>query len=240
MVKKIMYKIAIVENEIDQATSLKDALDEYQKKTHNSFQIDIFLNSYQYLESKDAYSFDIAFLDILMPGLNGMDLAKEIRKHDSDLDIIFVTNMSNYAINGYEVSAYDFILKPFNKEHLFKTLDNLLTSRDLRKKRYITLKSKDGVEVVSLDDIIYVDISAHLISYHLSDDKVINKWGNLSEEQALLGDSFIKPNQYTLINIKRIRSIKGDMISLLNKEIPISRKYKKEVNDALLSYYSRV
>ena len=93
-----------------------------QKKI--SFDIFLFKNAFDFLDKKER--FDLLFLDIMMPGIDGMSLANRIREFDESVIIVFVTNMSAYAIKGYEVNAFDYIVKPIAKTHLFKSLDRII------------------------------------------------------------------------------------------------------------------
>lgn len=234
-----MYKIAIIENEEKDYNLLKEKLKKYELESSSCFNVSVFTSAYQFLDcnSKD---FDIAFIDIQMDGMDGMSLACKIRENNTNIDIIFVTNMANYAIKGYKVNAYDFIVKPVNQTHLNNTMDSLLKSRKLRNSKSISLKCKDQIIVVETSNIIYIEVESHLVSYFLSDGRKIEKWSTLKDERQQLDETFIKPNQYTLVNIKWIESVEDDYLLVKDKKIPISRKYKKEVTDAVMAYYKKI
>lgn len=131
-------KIGIVEKEQKDADSLSSLLNEYQKSTGASFDIFLFKNAFDFLDKKER--FDLLFLDIMMPGIDGMSLANRIREFDESVIIVFVTNMSAYAIKGYEVNAFDYIVKPIAKTHLFKSLDRIIKIFSNKSSQTITIK----------------------------------------------------------------------------------------------------
>lgn len=233
-----MRKISIVENEEIELNRLKAALEEYFASNKIECNISCYNSAANFLKN-DTHDDDILFLDILMPGMNGIELAKEIRKGNESVAIIFVTNLASYAIKGYEVNSFDFIIKPFNKLHLNNTMNKLMRYLDLFDNKNITLKSKSNVKVVRLASVSYIEIDSHLITYHFGDDEPFIVWGTLSEELKKLDDSFVRPNQYTLINIKHITSIDSSEIRIRDKCIFISRKYKKEVTNKIMEYYKK-
>lgn len=234
----IKVRIAIVENEQSDIDILLKTLNEYFKDKSYSFDVNVFTSGSEIVNSND-FNYDIFFLDILMPGLNGMEVAKLIRKSNESTQLIFVTNMINYAIKGYEVKAFDYILKPINKLHLFSTLDKVLDYLKTNAEKQVLLKNKSKVLVVPLSNIKYISIDGHLITYHFSDGTEFECWGNLSEEQAKLGEWVIRVNQNVLINCKRISSIDKKEVFIDNVPFKISRSYQKEAYQKIMDYYRR-
>lgn len=101
--------------------------------------------------------YDIIFLDIMLPGLTGMEVAERIRAGDPDVVLVFVTNAAQYAIKGYAVGALDFVLKPVNPYEFLVKLERALERAAQRRQRPITLQTADGVQVLSSRDILYVE-----------------------------------------------------------------------------------
>ena len=235
----LRLKVAIVENETEEANKLKISLIEYGLKNNITFNIFNYASGIEFNEKKD-YQFDCIFLDILMPSMNGIELANQIRKINNKVEIIFVTNMANYALKGYEVNAFDFIIKPFNKVHLFQTLDKLINVIKAKVEKNITLKNGSNIKVVALSSITYIEIESHLIIYHFIDGKEFDCWGNLNAELNKLDESFLKPNQKTIVNLKYIDQMNGNEIIIDKKIIQLSRKYKKEVLNKIMAYYNKL
>ena len=108
-----MYHIAIVEDEKEFSTQLEKYLEQYQEENNVRFKVSVFQDGAEILEDyKKIY--DVILLDIEMPRLNGMDAAEQIREMDTEVTLMFITNMASYAINGYAVGALDFVMKPIN------------------------------------------------------------------------------------------------------------------------------
>ena len=107
-----MFKISIIEDDNDNCKTLVEALNNYMKKKILDFQIISFPNAENFI-STYSNDVDIIFMDIELPGINGMEASKLIRQKDQKVIIVFITNMASFAIEGYQVNALDFILKPF-------------------------------------------------------------------------------------------------------------------------------
>ena len=108
-----MFKVAIVEDSIKDFTLLKSYLEQYEKENNIEFNIQCFENGIRFLDKFSA-NYDIIFMDIDMPYMNGLEVSKKIREIDKTVVLIFVTNLSQYAVNGYEVEALDYIVKPIS------------------------------------------------------------------------------------------------------------------------------
>lgn len=233
-----MIEIALVENDQKDMDSLKSLISMYfENIQRNDFHITEFNDALSFLDSK--MNFDLAFLDILMPNMNGMELAKKIRESNDMMLLVFETNLMNYAIKGYEVNAIDYIVKPINKEHLFKTMDKAIKAISSIQKILITLKNKTTVKVVDVSNIIYLEVSSHQITYHLLDGETFEIWGSLKDElEKLPKDMFIRISQSQIINAKYISNFDSNKIKLLNETLYFSRSYKKDAYNGILEYLS--
>ena len=117
-----MHRILIVEDEPGAAMALRDAIARYGAEHSEQFQVGWMRNTIDL----DGPAFDLIFMDIDLGIENGMDAAREIREFDRSTPIIFVTNLAQYAVQGYEVKALDFIVKPFKDDRLMKTVTSIL------------------------------------------------------------------------------------------------------------------
>lgn len=99
-----MLRVALLDDNTDDITLLQNYLRRYQEKNQIRMQVTSYVSSLEFMEEYDA-SYDVIFLDVEMPGMDGMQVAREIRKKDETAGIIFITNMAQYAIRGYEVNA---------------------------------------------------------------------------------------------------------------------------------------
>ena len=232
-----MIKIAIVEDERSEAEKLYSAITKFGDSRGVEFDVDIFPSALLFLN--DFHSgFDLVFLDILMPNMNGLELARALRKSDGRVQIVFVTNLANCAVNGYEVDALDFIVKPFNAEHLKKTLEKFLGIHFNLRNDFIALKNRNVVKVVALSDIKYLDIVSHSITYHFGDNETFCVWGNLDDELKKLNrKNFVRINAYSAVNLKKITRIEGNNLYVGNERLQITRTYKKKVEQQMMEFY---
>lgn len=140
----MIFKIAIVEDELCCQENIKKLLMRYSEEHHMEFSFFTFDNGSKFLDEFKPFEYDIVFMDIDMPGINGMETAKEMRQKDDEAILVFVTDLAQYAIKGYEVDAYDFIVKPVNYEHLVMKFSRLIPVVSQRKKQKPILISKNA------------------------------------------------------------------------------------------------
>ena len=232
-------KIGIVENEQKDADSLSLLLNEYQKSTDTSFDVLLFKNAFDFLDKKEH--FDLLFLDIMMPGIDGMTLANRIREFDESVFIVFVTNMSAYAIKGYEVNAFDYIVKPIAKTHLFKSLDRIIKIFSNKSNQTITINSNNQLYKIDINDIYYIKIESHLMTYVTAKNNY-DTWGSLSSELIKLPDNkFIRINANQVANVEHIIKVGAKEVMLDNGELlKLSRKYASDAKKAIINYFKGV
>ena len=123
--KSRMYQIAVVEDSSQESTSLISLLVKYEKENNLNFKIDLFQNGFLFLDEFEP-NYDLIFMDIAMPGINGIDVSKKIREADEQVPLVFVTSLTQYALQGYKVGAIDYLVKPVTYDHLKITLSRVL------------------------------------------------------------------------------------------------------------------
>ncbi len=218
------FKIAIVEDEKEASDTLKKMIEEYQKKDQeNHFSVVIFSSASSFLFEYNG-SYDLIFMDIEMPGLNGMEAAKQIREKDNHVLIVFVTNMAQYAVEGYSVHAYDFILKPINYPRFsmkFERICNELTHQN--NDHFISIQVKKEVKRIRVDDIRYIEVLNHDLILHMSKECMKFR-GTMKEiEQKLHEENFSRCSNSFLVNLKYITGLKGDFVLLGEESLRISQ-----------------
>lgn len=232
-----MLKIMILEDNQVQADRLMQYLATYHEE-HSSFEYVAehydrglaFLNSYKC----DA---DLVFLDIRLPDLLGMEVAKRIRAVDQNVMIVFVTSLTQYAIDGYHVEAFDYILKPIQYASFSAKLSRALRTLSRRESEVtLTFREKDGGQRVSTDAITYVEVSAHDLLFHTG-SRIIKQWGTLSKYEEMLKDAhFVRCHTSYLVNLKFVRSIGKDTADVAGVTLPISRPRRKDFLNAFILY----
>lgn len=223
-----MINVAIVEDNNIEASQLAGYLERYQKE-HN-FKMDI-------IHFKDADSFlinyrqgyDIIFMDIELPNINGMDAAVKIREYDKKVFLIFVTNMAQFAVKGYQVDALDYIIKPATYQSFVFSLEKALRLIRLNDDTIITVPQSDGIRRIFSRDVIYIEVADHKLSYH-TEREIIYGFGSLSAlEERLKAEHFMRCNSCYLINPKYIESVSGYTVRMKNGDsLKISKPRKKK------------
>ena len=232
-----MLKIIILEDEKPQLDQLTGYLERYQAE-HPDFAFILeaydrgiaLLDSYQ----RDA---DLILLDIRVPDMTGMEVARHIRKMDDSVMIVFVTSLTQYALDGYSVQAFDYILKPIHYAPFTAKLERMLRMLSHRGPQFmLDLRTKESAWKIPADNVIYIEVSAHDLLFHTSSE-TIKLWGTLSQYEKLLRKAhFARPSTSFLVNLKYVRQIKKDEVLLSSRSIPLSRSKRTEFLAALAQY----
>ena len=234
-----MIKIAIVEDEKSAADELCEMLERYESANLGSDCFDIirFENAVGFLANYRR----IIFMDIEMPGINGFDASVKLRSLDPDVILIFVTNLSQFAIKGYEVDALDFVVKPLKYYVLDLKLRRALSRlSDIRVRDEETeIPFNDTVVKVKLSEIVYVEIVAHKILYHTTRGN-FKAYGTLKKvEEGLNAKRFARCNSCYLVNLAFVKGINGYTVDVGNEQLAISHAKRKEFVQAVNNYMGR-
>ena len=180
-------------------------------------------------------SFDVLLLDIQMPGQSGMELAREIRRSDERLVIIFITGFAEYAEEGYDVGALHYLIKPVDEEKLFSVLDKA-ASRISGPARFLLLPGADGSIRVPADDIRYAEAFSHTVELYAARQTYALRI-TMNELEALAGEEFFRCHRSYLVNLKFVRRVtRKAMVLDSGREIPLSRKLYDPANQAFIRY----
>ena len=176
---------------------------------------------------------DIIFMDVEMPGLDGFGAAEKIRAVDGDAVLVFVTNMAQYAIKGYEVDALDYIIKPAQYGPLSIKLDRA-AQRWRAAAESVMVALPTGTQRLLLWEIYYIEVQGHKLTYHTEKGQLPGTGTLQDAEQRLHGKGFLRCNKCYLVNQKHIRTVTGSDVVLSNGEkLQISRLRKKEFMEEL-------
>ncbi len=230
-------KIAVVEDEKAFRENLTTFLRRYEKEKENiQFEITEFSDGSDFITFfKPIY--DIIFLDIEMPLSNGIEVAKKIRETDTNAVLVFITNMPQYAIKGYEVNALDYILKPLRYESFRFKLDKAMATARKKEQKLFSFFSAGKMYRIDLDSIYYFEVIRHCIVVHTSEEDYEVWHRPISKlEKELESSGFARCSVSYLINLKHVTSIFGDSVGVGGKVLPLSRGKKKEFLAALSSF----
>lgn len=186
---------------------------------------------------KDKKDIDIIFLDIQIPGMNGIDVAREIRKKDSKVKIFFLTSLIKYAIEGYSVKAERYLIKPLKYGQFEKELATVLKTIEVENDRFFIEKNDNGIFKIMLSDVIYIETIGRNTLIHTTSDNVVS-YRNMKEHENLLDSCFFRCHRAFIVNLAFVKSV-VDFNVILEKDkiIPLSKYRKKDFKEALLDYY---
>ncbi len=237
-----MLHIMICDDEPVWLAWLDGLIKDWAKERNIVPEIDLCENAEQFFffweEKKDA---DILLLDIEMPGMDGMSLARRLRSMGEGVQIIFVTGFPDYALEGYDVDAVSYLLKPIQKDRLYACLDRA-KDRCTRKAPELLIESAGELVKVKLSDICYLESAAHdtMVYCNGRAEAIRCKTGILQMEQRLaqMGGAFFKIHRSYLINLACVERIAKKEVLMENQHsLPIARGKWDGLNQAYLSYY---
>lgn len=235
-----MIKVAICDDEVSVLNELCVLIDKYQKERNKEITYAAFHSPLDLLtEIEKGMQLDVLFLDVLMPGENGIDVAKEIRERDTNVRIIFLTSSSEYAVQSYMVNAFFYQVKPIWEESFFRLMDLAVSECEKTEQFSIVIKCKNGITRIKLDKLKYCEVMGRTLLFHMEDGQIYERNGKLEELQELLlpYDSFLRPHRSYLINMEYIQNINCKTIIMNDaEEIPIPHGKYSEIKDKYLEY----
>lgn len=232
-----MWRIAIVDDQPSVREQMKSYFERYQSEHQEQFQIALFAHAELFLaDYKPVY--DIVLMDIDMPGMDGMTAAHRLRKLDGQVVLIFVTNLAQYAINGYEVSAVDFVVKPVDYAKFEFKLARALGRVLPRERPTVMIRSEDGIVLVEQDDVTYVEVEGHNLFYHTASGTYRTRGSLKQAEAEFAPPRFFTCNKCYIVNLALVEGVKDNIAIVAGNEIAISRPKKKRFMEALAAYYN--
>lgn len=228
-------KIAICDDMAEDIELLSGALYTYD----HSFEIVTYTNGEtlidEFMDSKP--SVDILFLDIYMPGIDGVKTAQRIRGERKDIKIIFISSSKEHYPQAYEVFAFNYILKPFDRERLYSVLDRAIDEIKRGRSHKIRFSYKSTVYSVDCRDILYIESRDKLILFHLADVSTLQCYGKLDGiAKELPEQSFIRCHQSFIVNTSYITEMGENHFCVGQVVIGISKKHLKPAKDKYYAY----
>lgn len=235
------YRIALVDDHVDITEELAGFCHRFaqEKQLHISIlqfnSAEVFLDYFHEFQGTDR-SFDLIVLDIEMGSINGMEAARRIREHDQIVSLIFVTSLAQYAIQGYAVDALDFVVKPVDYVAFSFRLERALRAFKKLEQKTIQLPFNKKQLSLHVEELLYVEISGHQLSYHTTKKTYVTQGSLSTIEELLPKHLFAKPSQSFLVNLAHVEAIQANDVLLPNHSIPISRLKKASFLHAFSDY----
>jgi DNA-binding LytR/AlgR family response regulator len=235
-----MLRVLIVEDEADAAALLRDYIEKYCQA--KGIEVEVRWQRDAIDLVRTARDIDLLFLDIELPLTNGMEAATLLRAYDTETPIIFVTNLAQYAVRGYEVSALDFIVKPVHYSDFRMRMDKAMRVVRRNDDRTIVVRTRNFSRVIHYADLIYIDTAGHNVAFHVTDeDEPIVARDSLSNLEKRLADgSFVRISGSCIVNMRFIRLARGSELALVTgQRFTISRNKKAQALATINRYLGK-
>lgn len=226
-------RVAICDDEKIQLSITKTSVE----NAYNSLDliVDTYTSGVDLLSAVDAANYDLIILDIEMPGLNGIETAKKLRKIEDKTAIVFLTSHVEYALEGYEVNALRYLTKPANTEKLSEIITYLLEQK--KKDKRILLRNSEDVEMVCVADIYYMEAQDQMIRVVTDKGEYRNRYNLGDYEIELSAYGFFRIHRGYLINLGHVLRLAGrELVMEDGASLPISRTKEAALKNALLHY----
>lgn len=233
-------RVAIIDDEQNERNTLQSYLDRFASEGGNAIEADQYSCADELLRDYRLI-YDILIFDIDMPGINGMDAARLVRERDKSVVILFVTNMAQYAINGYEVEAVDYIIKPIGYYDFAMKFRRAVGRAAQGRERELLLEMAEGSRRVLVSDITYVEIQGHYLIYHLKSGTgqkgELRVRGNIKDEgRQLRSYNFCQAHKSYLVNLEYVEEIRTGEVIVGGTTLPVGRSFKNQLGQEYLRF----
>lgn len=230
-----MIRIAVVDDEPASIELIKGYIMQYQRERGEEIGITTFSDGDELVENYKA-EYDMILLDVEMRFMDGMTAATKVRESDPEVVIIFITNMAQYAIRGYQVNATDYVLKPVSYFSFAQSLDRAINRMGKRVKNYISIAVKGGMVKLGIAEICFVESQGHRLIFHTKTEEFVTFATMKDIEDKLKNYHFFRCNKGILLNLAFVDGVKDGCVIVNNELLLISRARKKEFMEELTNY----
>lgn len=235
-----MTKIAFCDDDISVLNELCMLVEQYRAERNEEINYTAFQSPLELLhEIEHGTRYDILFLDVLMPGENGIDAAAEMRTYDSNMKIIFLTSSAEFAVQSYMVDAWFYQLKPIGKESFFHLMEAVLSDCQKEQTNSLILLCKTGITRVKLWQLEYCEVLHRTLFLHLTSGTVLESVGSLDnlEHQLKPYGGFLRVHRSFLVNLEHVQNISYKAVTMsCMAEIPIPRGKYNGIKNMFLEY----
>lgn len=237
-----MLKIVICDDRKEDRDKMHQYVQQFCKEKMLQAEIKIFDHPDELICECEKYRPHIYILDIVMPMVNGIQAARELRWNQPDAQIIFATSEESFALESFDVNPVNYILKPVKKKKLFDTLDLAIKRINLEEENAVTIKVKGGYRTLHLGDIMYLDYRNHVVSYHLlSGETISTSTLRIGFAEYLMQnheeDDIVLCHESVAVNIQSIDKLTKTELMVRNQEIlPVAKSRYAQVAEKYMEY----
>ena len=227
-----MIKIALCDDCLEERTLLRGLVEEWSENGSRDIKITEFESADSFWFQYDDAKFDIVLLDIEMPGMNGIELAKKLRLSSKLVQIAFITGYFEYISEGYDVEALHYLLKPVKRDKLFDVLDRAIERLETDAKT-VLIETQAETALLPIYEIRYIEVIKNYITLHAAKDHTVKM--TLKDIERELDDRFLRVGRSFIINLRFVARVTRDEVFLKSGEnIPIPRGAYEKINRAII------
>ena len=233
--RREVINIAIVDDENTVLEKLNGYVDRFFAQENETYRVKCFGDGVNFLSAPHG-EFDIVFMDIQMPMKNGLEVAREFRKVNDAAQLIFVTNLADMAIKGYEVNALDFVVKPIEYGDFAYRMSKAVKRAKAVIRESIMITCNRQQVRISVKDLLYVEVVRHRVVYHTFDGEM-EEWGTMRDtENKLKKYNFSRCNSGYLVNLRYVADVSDGMVKIGGESLQVSRSRKSGLMTDIMSY----
>jgi DNA-binding LytR/AlgR family response regulator len=228
-------KIAICEDEKIFSDKLLELVKSYFKNHNQMLEVSVFTDGIPLIDDyKNGIKYDLIFLDIQLEISDGVNVAAQLREFDKEAAIVFVTGLENRAVEGYAVSAFDYIIKSSLDDRLSAVLDRFM---QVNKAKFLTVTTLNGeTEIILYNDILYIESDGRGTAISTMNSIIRTSLSVNKVYQLLPQDNFIEIHKSVFVRVTKIKRIGSDNILMCNEKLlPLSRRKRKQVLSAVIA-----
>ncbi len=229
-------RIAVCDDHIEELGKVSKLLNEYRENKKACFTYITYSDGVALLEDVRKGGFDFLLLDVMMPLVNGMEIAHEVRKFDGNIRIAFLTSSPEYAVESYSVEAFAYLLKPVTADNFYPILDKLFRAAG-KPVEGLSVKFQNGIANIPFSRLAYVEVMNRMLCFHLTDGSVRELIAPLSDyEGALLQrPEFIRVHRAYVVNLWHVQELRpADILTYSGSVVPVSRRLYAQVRKAYM------
>ncbi len=227
------YRVAICDDSAVDAAYVEELLQAWAAERELDVSAERFSSAEQFLfHYEEDKSFDILLLDIEMGAMDGVEMARTVRKDNEAVQIVFITGYSDYIAEGYDVAALHYLMKPVGREKLLAVLDRAL-EKCRKNARCLNLELSGEMVRIPLYEVRYLDVRQNYVTVHAKQDYTVKR--TLAEFEAVLDETFCRVGRSMIVNLRQIRRVTKKEVFLADgTALPLPRGAYEPLNRAII------